>query len=294
MARLIALSICALVVQGAGPIIRYNTLPQPKIEERLRAFEKKNELREAKLHALFEEAGCPPERLMEQPVKHVKAPNVMCSMPGASEQTILVGAHFDFVDTGSGVVDNWSGAAMLPGLFESLKATPRRHNFIFIGFTDEEEGLVGSAFYVWHLEKKEIKRISAMINIDSVGTGETKVEITRGDKALIHHLAVVSEFFKLPVGAVNVHLVGRSDSDSFQDRKVPTIAIHSLTPETFPILHTRKDQLDAIKMDDYYQTYRLMTAYLAYLDEVLDLDPAGDAKQGRLLIGPQVTNLPHG
>lgn len=273
MARLIGALFCVLLIQGAGPIIHYNTLPQPKIEERLRAFEKKNELREEKIRALFEQAGCPSERLKEQAVKHAKAPNVMCSMPGASERTIIVGAHFDFVDTGSGVVDNWSGAALLPSFFESLKATPRRHSFLFISFTDEEKGLVGSAFYAGHLDKEELKRVSAMVNIDSVGTGETKVEFTRGDKGLINHLEEIAQFFKLPLGAVNVHGVGKSDSDSFQDRKVPAIAIHSLTSETFPILHTSKDQIGAIKMDDYYQTYRLMTAYLAYLDEVLDADP---------------------
>jgi hypothetical protein len=69
VARLIAALFCVLLVQGAGPIIHYNTLPQPKVEERLRAFEKKNELREEKIHALFEQAGCPAERLKEQAVK---------------------------------------------------------------------------------------------------------------------------------------------------------------------------------------------------------------------------------
>jgi hypothetical protein len=53
---------------------------------------------------------------------------------------------------------------------------------------------------------------------------------------------------------------------------VPAIMVHSLTPENYTILHTSKDQMGAIKMDDYYQTYRLMTVYLAYLDEVLDAD----------------------
>src|SRR5260221_6054902 len=183
--------------------------------------------------------------------------NVMCSMPGASERVIIVGAHFDFVDTGSGVVDNWSGAALLPSLFESLKTRPRRHSFLFASFTDEEKGMVGSAFYAGHLDKEELKRISAMINIDSVGTGETKVEFTRGDKGLINHLITIAQYCKLPLGAVNVHAVGRSDSDSFQDRKVPAIAVHLLTEETFPILHTSKDQIGAIEMDDYYLSYRL-------------------------------------
>jgi hypothetical protein len=72
------------------------------------------------------------------------------------------------------------------------------------------------------------------------------------------------------VSVVNVHLVGRSDSDSFQDKKVPSINIHSLTNETFPILHSVRDQMSAIHMPEYYDSYRLLTAYLAYLDEKLD------------------------
>ena len=67
-----------------------------------------------------------------------------------------------------------------------------------------------------------------------------------------------------------MHLVGRSDSDSFQDKKVPSLNIPSLTNETFPILHTVKDQMAAIRMPEYYDSYRLITAYLAYLDAVLD------------------------
>jgi hypothetical protein len=51
---------------------------------------------------------------------------------------------------------------------------------------------------------------------------------------------------------------------------VPALAIHSLTQETFPILHTRRDQINAIHLDDYYDTYLLLRAYLAYLDQALD------------------------
>ena len=43
-----------------------------------------------------------------------------------------------------------------------------------------------------------------------------------------------------------------------------------MTNETFPILHTSRDHQQAIHMDDYYESYRLLTVYLAYLDQVLD------------------------
>ncbi|PYX03200.1 MAG: Zn-dependent exopeptidase M28, partial [Acidobacteria bacterium] len=36
-----------------------------------------------------------------------KLPNVICVLPGSSDKVIIVGAHFDRVSEGDGVVDNW-------------------------------------------------------------------------------------------------------------------------------------------------------------------------------------------
>jgi hypothetical protein len=44
--------------------------------------------------------------------------------------------------------------------------------------------------------------------------------------------------------------------------------------ETFPILHTRRGQMAAIHLDEYYDTYLLMRASLTYLDQVLDVPAA--------------------
>jgi Iap family predicted aminopeptidase len=249
--------ICATLT-AFGATIHYDTLPKRIIEKRI-AARYTNIDRQRTLSDLFTESGCPADQLTEQAVKHSKVPNLICVMPGQLDSAILVGAHFDFVDAGSGVVDNWSGAALLPSLYQSLKSTPRRHRFVFIGFTDEEKGLIGSKFYVDRLSKEERREIHAMVNMDS-----------RGDKQLETALALVSLNFKLPLSVVNVHRVGISDSDSFQDRKIPAISIHSVTNETYPILHTKRDQMEAIHMDEYYDSYRLVTAYLAYLDETLD------------------------
>jgi Zn-dependent M28 family amino/carboxypeptidase len=217
---------------------------------------------------LFQEAGCTGDNLTEQRVKHAQAPNVICTMPGGTSSVILVGAHFDFVDRGQGVVDNWSGCSLLPSLFESLKGAPRHHTFVFAGFTNEEEGLVGSRFYVHELSKDARQNIRAMVNLDSLGLTPTKMETDRADKQLAQALATMAANLKLPLDVVNVHGVGRSDSDSFQDSKIPTINIHSVTTETFPILHTPRDRMNAIHLDDYYNTYLLLRAYLAYLDQL--------------------------
>jgi len=271
MARLILLVLAAWpLAAGESASLEIGTVSKQVIEQRLCAFENTNIKREIRLRELFEEAGCTAGNLAEQRVKHAKAPNVMCTLAGSTDSIIVVGAHFDFVDRGRGVVDNWSGCSMLPSLLESLKSTLRRHTFVFIGFTDEEKGLVGSQFYVHELGKQGRREIRAMVNMDSLGTSPTKFELDRGDKTLARDLATVAANFKLPLSVVNVHRVGRSDSDSFQDARIPAICIHSVTNETWPILHSPRDQISAIHLDDYYDTYLLLRAYLAYLDVTLD------------------------
>src|SRR5580765_6942487 len=104
---------------GQGISIQYGTVPRPEIERRLNAAEQNNAKREQKLRELFEESGCSGEYLAEKPVKHVKVPNVVCTLAGTTDSVIVVGGHFDFVDAGKGVVDNWSGCSMLPSLYLS-------------------------------------------------------------------------------------------------------------------------------------------------------------------------------
>ena len=233
MARLNrSIVVLVAVASAEAASIQYGTIPKSAIEERLRAAPGTNASREQKLREMFEKDGCAGPQLEEQPVRRAKAPNVICAPAGQSGQRIVIGGHFDFVDTGQGVVDNWTGSSMLPSLFLSLKTVPRRHTFLFIGFTDEEKGMVGSQYYVHSLGKTGLSQISAMVNLDSLGTNPTKLERDRGDKRLVNALAAVAATFQLPLNVVNVHAVGRSDSDSFQDRKIPTINIHSRTQET--------------------------------------------------------------
>jgi Iap family predicted aminopeptidase len=251
----------------AAALLAPGQIPKAEIEHRLRSFEDTNFKRELKLQSMFEEAGCTGDQLTEQRVKHAQAPNVICTLPGSTDSQIIVGAHFDFVDRGKGVVDNWSGCSLLPSLFQSVQETPRHHTFLFVGFTNEEEGLVGSKFYVHQLSQEARSNIAAMVNLDSLGLSPTKMELDRAGKKLVTALTTVAGKLKLPLSVMNVH-PARSDSDSFQDIKIPAICIHSVTTETWPILHSPRDQYGAIHLDDYYDTYLLVRAYLAYLDEL--------------------------
>jgi putative aminopeptidase FrvX len=245
--------------------LRFQAATRQVVQQRLDSYSRDNTQREAILKKMFVDAGCG-DHISEEPVKHLRQPDLICVLPGEGPETIIVGAHFDHVNAGDGVVDNWSGASLLPSLYQGLRALPPRHTFIFVAFAGEEQGEVGSRAYVRHMSREELAQTRAMINMDSLGLGQTEMWLTHADPFLAATLMAVAKALNLPLGVVNVDQVGSSDSEQFAQRKIPRITIHSVTQETLPILHTGRDNSKAIRMDDYYDTYRLVQGFLAYLD----------------------------
>ena len=70
----------------------------------------------------------------------------------------------------------------------------------------------------------------------------------------------------IPLQGVNVDRVGDDDTHPFLSAHIPVISIHSVTQETWSILHSPRDRMDAINFEDYYAAYKLAAYYLAYLD----------------------------
>jgi len=164
-----------------------------------------------------------------------------------------------------------------------VKAEPRRHTYVFVGFTAEEEGLVGSDHYARHMTRDEVAATDAMINLDSLGLAPTEVWNHRADPQLVYALMFVSRELRMPLAGVNFERAGYStDSESFAARKIRRITIHSLTQrsEDRGILHSVRDNLSAMNLDEYYDTYHLLAAYLAAIDTYFDraADAAPDRK----------------
>jgi len=259
-----------LLVFTAAQAQKFTFAPvsQEVVEQRLRTFVTKNSERGPAIERLFKDAGCDGAALTERPVKGSKYPNIVCSLTGGSETTILVGGHFDLVEQGSGVVDNWSGSALLASLYQGLAKDPRRHTIRFVAFTGEEQGMVGSRAYVKDAVKNN-EPISAMVNLDTLGLTDSEVWVSRADKGLVESLSKAAFLLKLPVSGVNVEQVGSTDSEPFREKKIPALTIHSLTTPTLELLHGPKDKIEAINMEAYYKTYRLVLGFLALLDQEL-------------------------
>ena len=276
---LIACIACAAPSSAQNPArIHFRLQTREVVEGRLKSFSTKNSEREALIRKWFAESGCKDANLSEQALDRKLPPNVICVLPGETRQVIVVGAHTDHVDSvGDGVVDNWTGAVLLPALLFSLRAQPRHHTLIFVGFSGEEEGLVGSQYYVDHLSNAQRTHIEAMVNFDSLGLGPTEVWASHADKVLLDALASVAVESRLPVTAMNVDNLGTADSESFARYQIRRITLHSVTEKTWPILHSPFDKMAAVKMNDYYDSYKLITEYLAHLDNALK--PAAAAKK---------------
>lgn len=252
----------------------YQLIRRGELEAWLQAAPAANPQRELRLRQLFIQVGCAGNDLWEEPVSGASGRNVLCELPaGAGAGEIFIGAHWDHVAVGAGVVDNWSGAALLPALYLSQAKTARRHTLVFVGFAAEERGELGSRALVKELRRQHAP-VVAMVNMDSLGVGPTRIWGSRADPHLLADAASVLFSLGLRPSIVNVDRVGSTDSESFRLAGYPAITFHSLTQQTWAILHSPQDQYAAIRFGDYYDSYRGLAAYVAYLDRVLPLVPA--------------------
>ena len=242
--------------------LNVDLLTESILKERLERGVAKQNARQATIRGIFADAGCAAE---EQAVDK-KNGNVICTLPGTTDSTVVVGGHFDFIDSGAGIVDDWSGTSLLPSLYQSLKNVLRAHTYIFVAFTKEENGLVGSTHYVVKLPKVERARIKAFINLECLGLTGPKVWLSRATPDLVVKLNAVARSLDIDLQAVNIENVGDDDSHPFYNAKIPVITIHSVMQENFAILHSPRDRVASIRMADYYTAYKLAAYYLAYLD----------------------------
>jgi putative aminopeptidase FrvX len=241
----------------------FSLVDKAVVLKRIQEVPIKNEDRESRIKALFAEVGCG-DALTEQAVKHTKFPNILCRLPGETDEVIIVGAHYDQISPAQGIIDNWSGASLLSSLYQSLAGKKRHHTFLFIAFCEEEHGTVGSEFFASHMTQDEVAKTEAMVNMDTLGLSPTKIWISAADKDLVKYMTVTAGTLKLPVSRMDVDKIGSTDSESFAPKKIPRITIHSLTQETLPVLHSKRDTIKELHPDDYYDTYHLVAGYLAY------------------------------
>lgn len=284
VSRIAALSLVALVFVGCSSptyialypfraSVSYRLEDKQVIEERGKQVPIQRNDRVERLVELFEEAGCTDRALRLEPVSAAPTPNVICTLPGESPRRIIVGAHHVLAEGGKGIFDAWTSTALLPALYKALSAQPRHFTYEFIGFTSVP--LRGDASYAYLQTRPERQeRTAAMIWLDYLGLGPTSAWGSRSDPNLFVDFVSTADAVELDLvardfaGGALIH----DHSRAFRWYGIPTLYVHSLTISTERVIGDKKFDMnpETMDVDGYYDSYRLLTAYLGYLDKTLD------------------------
>jgi aminopeptidase N len=162
--------------------------------------------------------------------------NVIGILPGTGEGFVIVGAHYDHLGLDAdralmpGADDNASGVAALFRIAKELKEDPSQHrrSVLFIAWSGEELGLLGSRWYVEH-PVKPLESTYAMVNLDTVGRmeGKSLIALDASSAAeLPAALRGVNLAFGLDLSVPEKSPQG-SDQVSFIEKGIP--AVHFFT-----------------------------------------------------------------
>ena len=190
----------------------------------------------------------------------VQSSNVIGEIPGGEypEQIVLLAAHLDSWDLGTGAVDDGFGVASVLGAAEAILRsgmTPRRTIRVVL-FTGEEQGLLGSRAYI-RAHQSEISHFLCSLALDW-GRGPVMGLSVAGHDELIAPLerlmrvAHGSETIKISPGYMQF-----TDSYSFTLAGVPGIAFAQEARDYSMLGHSGADTLDKIDRDILIRTAAL-------------------------------------
>ena len=206
--------------------------------------------------------------------------NILGFLDNNAENTVIIGAHYDHLGFGgegslyrdsikavhNGADDNASGVAIMLNLAAKLKSKNTNNNYLFMAFSGEEMGLLGSNYFVKN-PSIDTKKVSYMINMDMVGR-------MKKDSSLAVYGTGTSPIFKQVLKSHNDNFkliqqesgVGPSDHTSFYLADIPVLHFFTGQHEDY---HKPGDDSDKLNYDGMY----LISDYIFNI--ISDLDNNG-------------------
>ena len=194
----------------------------------------------------------------------LKTQNVVAMLEGTDPaykgKYIVIGAHFDHLGRSTqyamdpqagdairnGADDNASGTAAVLQLARMLSVSRPKHSVIFVNFSGEEEGLLGSQYFVDNAPVP-VDSIVSMFNFDMVGR-------LRDDKLFVYGTGTATELPSL-VDSANLKILpalsiqgggdgfGSSDHASFYAKNIPVLHFFTDNHEDY---HRATDDVEKI------------------------------------------------
>ena len=239
-----------------------------------------NDAAAAWLAARYESLGIAPgvpgylQRFTARPAAHaggaggaaLPTQNVVATIPGTDPalrgQWVVIGAHYDHLGRSTfgaadpqagdairnGADDNASGTAAVLELAQMLRRRPLRRSVMFVHFSGEEQGLLGSQHFV-EASPVPLDSVQAMVNFDMVG------RLTNG-RLIVNGVATAAELRAI-LDSANAHGTppldvtanpdgfGPSDHSSFFARNIPVLHFFTNVHADYHAATDDADKVDA-------------------------------------------------
>jgi len=193
-------------------------------------------------------------------------------------QTIIIGAHYDHLGFGGpssryrgdseeqihyGADDNASGVAGLLSLVRNLSFTEdeglRMFNYLFVAFSAEEMGLLGSKYFTQQIKKIPNQSYTYMLNMDMIGRMEDNTLAING----VGTSPLWQEIVNPIVCDLSLQLsesgVGPSDHTNFYYLNMPVLHFFTGTHEDY---HMPTDVAEKINVKGIYRTLNLLVSII--------------------------------
>lgn len=279
----VALTTCCFAAN-----LTYVRIDEPIVEGRLALKPVDQAARLTMLRNQFLKAGCKADQIKEQHVPGQDQPDLICTLPGTEQGSIVIGARSDYQSKADEARVDWATLTMLPLLAESLALTPHRYSLVFIAFSGHKD-LAGSTAYLKSLSDDERKSIRAMIDLDQIGRtpatyafatvqtdpGTSHVGRRTISNTITHDDTPMSRL--LPLAAATLKFSEPPDksreqlvTDARNFERAGILALTITSPAYTTVIRPGNTVVPMARTDldpkAYYQTYNLLCVYTLYLD----------------------------
>lgn len=200
-------------------------------------------------------------------IPEFKATNIGCYIEGENNDSMIVlTAHYDHLGAmGKGCLfpganDNASGTSMVLNFVKYFSQHKPKYKTVFIFFSGEEIGLLGSKYFSEH-PAIDLKKIKFLVNLDLLGTGDDGMMVVNG--------AVFNKQFEL-LGKINTEKqlvkdirkrgkAQNSDHYWFTEKGVPSFFIYTLGGVSF--YHDIDDVEKTLPLTDYNDVFKLLVEF---------------------------------
>jgi carboxypeptidase Q len=181
----------------------------------------------------------------------IRAANVIAEIRGSEkpDEFVILGAHLDSWELGTGALDNGCNAAMVIDALRAIKASgvkPRR-TIRFILFSGEEEGLIGSRAYA-EAHRHELDNAAGVVIYDS-GTGKTTGFSVGGRKDILDTAKeLIAPLGQFGVKDLTPTMESGTDHVDFMLEGVPTFVADQDEANYLENYHAVSDTFDKVDL----------------------------------------------